>query len=145
MLIEITHFMVRHYGLSLLLIFTLVLLFLEESKNKTGGFRLSLSDATNLINHDHAILVDVRDIEAFGNGHIVNALNFPQAQIMNNLEKLKKYRSKPIILVDDNGRQATSVVNQLLKQGFSKTYYLVGGLQTWLNAGLPLTKLSLKK
>jgi rhodanese-related sulfurtransferase len=145
MLEEILQFMARHWGLSLALVLTLVLLFLEETKNKAGGFRLSLSDTTNLINRDHAVLVDIRDTDPFRGGHIINALNFPHADILNSLEKLKKYKDKPIIVIDDNGRQAAFIANKLIKQGFSKTYCLVGGLQTWLNAGLPLTKVSNKK
>lgn len=142
---EILHFMMRHWGLSLALLLTLILLFFEESKGRAGGFRLSLSDATSLLNHKHAVLIDLRDAITFSNGHIVNALNFPQADIMSSLDKLKKYQDKPIILVDTNGRQAAGIVHQLLKNGFSKPYCLVGGIQTWLNAGLPLIKKEHKK
>jgi len=145
MLEEILQFTAHHWVLCSALVLTLALLYWEETKNKVGGLRLSLSDATNLINHQHAILIDLRDATAFDSGHIVNALNFPQTDIMNSLEKLKKYQNKPIILVDNAGQQANAMANKLLNQGFSKTYCLAGGLRTWLSAGLPLAKGGNKK
>lgn len=140
MLEEILRFLIHHWALSLALILTLTLLFWEETRNKAGGLRISLSDATNLINRNHAVLIDLRDSDTFNSGHVLNALNFPQTDIMHQLEKLKKYRDKPIILLDNTGQHALLIANKLLKQGFNKTYCLAGGLKTWLNAGLPLTK-----
>jgi rhodanese-related sulfurtransferase len=140
MLQQLLQFIGHHWVLSSMLLLTLLLLFWEESKNKSGGSRLSLSDATNLINRQHAVLIDLREAPAFQSGHIVNALNFPQNDIMSRLEKLKKYQDKPLILVDSAGQQAALIGNRLRTQGFNKVYCLAGGLQSWTNAGLPLIK-----
>lgn len=137
---ELLQFIIKHWILSSALLLTLILLFLEESKNKAGGFKLSLQDVTTLINHEQAVLIDLRDNAAFEKGHIVNALNFPQAEIMSKLDKLKKYQNRPVILIDNTGQHANSVVNQLRKQGFAKACALVGGLKTWTDSNLPLTK-----
>lgn len=140
---ELLQFLIKHWILSSTLLLVIILLLEEEFRNKAGGFRLSLSDATQLINKDRAILIDLRDSTAFENGHVVNALNFPQTEIMNKLDKLKKYQDKSLILIDDAGQQARAVGNILRKQGFKKVYSLAGGLKTWTQAGLPLTKTQL--
>lgn len=137
---QLIQFITRHWVLFSALLFILLLLFREESKNKAGGFKLSLQDTTSLINHKHAILIDLRDNAAFESGHIVNAMNFPQADILSKLERLKKYQNKPIILLDSAGQHANLIGGQLRKQGFMQVYCLAGGLQTWTVAGLPLIK-----
>jgi rhodanese-related sulfurtransferase len=140
MLQQILQFITHHWMLFLALVLTLALIFWEESKNKVGGTRLSLLDVTNLINRQHAVLLDLRDEAAFQSGHIVNAQHFPHSMIMTQLDKLKKYQNKPIILIDKIDQQAVLVGNKLRAQGFNKVYCLAGGLQTWTNAGLPLVK-----
>lgn len=140
MLADIFPFILHHWILFLALLITVLLLVWEESKNKVGGLRLSLSDVTHLINHDHAVLIDLRDTAAFNQGHMINALHFPHTEIMQRLDKLKKYQNKPLILIHSTDKHAVLVAHQLQKQGFQKTYCLAGGLPTWLNAGLPLTK-----
>lgn len=136
---QLLQFIIKHWMLSSALVLILILLFWEESKNKVGGFKLSLQDATNLINRERAVLIDLRDNAAFENGHIVNSMSFPQADIMNTVDKLKKYQDKPIILIE-TGQHANLIGNKLRKQGFTKVYCLAGGLQTWTTAGLPLIK-----
>ncbi len=139
---QITHFIVNHWLLSTAFILVLILLLIEELRGKQGGSRLSPTDAIALINNHRAGIVDVRDQEAFNSGHIVNAMHIPQADLMKNLEKLKKYRERerPLILVCNAGHNSQQMVGKLRKQGFGAVYSLAGGLQAWKNASLPLTK-----
>lgn len=140
MLEQLLHFAINHWMLFSALIIVSILLLLEESKGKTGGNRLTAQDATTLINHERATVVDLRDSAAFLEGHVINALNLPLADILTNLAKLKKYQNKPLILMDAAGRQADGVRQKLGKHGFTKVYCLIGGIPTWLKAGLPLVK-----
>lgn len=140
MLEQLTHFVINHWMLVTALIIILVLLLIEESKNRAGGNRLSPQDATRLINHEKAIVVDIRDTQEFAQGHPANALNLPYTDIMNNLVKLKKYKDKPIILIDQQGQRAQLTAHKLQKQGFSRVYSFAGGIPTWTGAGFPLTK-----
>lgn len=140
MLEQLVHFIANHWLLSSALVIVLILLLLEEKKSKAGGNRLSPQDATTLINRERAVVIDLRDTAAYEGGHVVNALNFPESNILNNLAKLKKYLEKPVILMDAAGNHAGTTGYKLEKQGFKKIYCLAGGIHAWTKAGLPLTK-----
>ena len=105
-----------------------------------GLTKLSPMDATQLINREDAVVVDVRPDGEFNQGHIVNALNIPQKSIQEQLTKLNKYRNRPIIMACRNGQAASSVGSTLRKNGFEQVYNLAGGLVAWEGANLPLVK-----
>ncbi len=105
-----------------------------------GLKKLSPMDATQLINHEDAVVLDVRSDGEFKQGHIINAVNIPQKTLEEQLSKLEKYRDRPIITACRNGQIALGVGNRLRKQGFEKVYNLAGGLMAWEGANLPLVK-----
>lgn len=105
-----------------------------------GLKKLSPMDATQLINREDAVVLDVRSDGEFNQGHIVNAVNIPQKTVAEQLSKLEKYRSRPIITACRNGQSAAGVGNTLRKNGFEQVYNLAGGLLAWEGANLPLVK-----
>jgi rhodanese-related sulfurtransferase len=135
---QLFEFIVRHWMLCAALVLLVILLLVEELKNKRGGNRLSPQTMTHLINRERAVVIDLRAKDAFNQGHIVNAINIPQAELLNNPDKIKKYQDKPVILICDLGQGSTTVAPQLRKKGYNKVFILAGGLQAWKNAGLPL-------
>lgn len=137
---QLIHFIANHWLLSCALIVVLILLFIEELRGRHSASHVTEADAIKLINQQRAGVVDIRDKEAFDSGHIVNALHIPQADLMNNLDKIKKYREKPLLLVCNSGHNSQTMAAKLRKQGFTTVYSLAGGLQAWKAAGLPLVK-----
>ncbi|MFT3741420.1 MAG: rhodanese-like domain-containing protein [Gammaproteobacteria bacterium] len=135
---QLTQFIAHHWMLVVALIIVLVLLLTEELRHKRGGRRISASDAVQLINREKACVLDIRDRTAYDKGHIVNAIHIPQADVLGDLEKIKKYRDKPLILVCNMGQNSIVVQGKLQKQGFNQVFVLAGGLQAWKNADLPL-------
>ncbi len=95
--------------------------------------------ATSLINREEAVVLDVRPMDDFNHGHIVNAINIPASSMKNQLNQLKKYRNKPIIVTCRSGAQSGSICKQLRKEGFERVYNLHGGLLAWQNANQPLS------
>lgn len=118
------------------LLIVLALVFWRE--RAAGAFRVDPSTATRLINKDQAVVIDLRDNNAFGQGHIVGAKNIPHTRLAQDTKELAKYKEKPIILVCDMGRTSPASGTLLRKQGFTKVYLLTGGVQGWRSAGLPL-------
>ena len=104
------------------------------------GERLSPSDATRLISHEDAVILDVRSDHEFDMGHIVNAVHLPMDQLESSLRKLEKYRSRPIIATCQNGQRAAAAVKTLKAHGFDRLYSLNGGVNAWANASLPLSR-----
>jgi len=100
-----------------------------------GGQALSPTEAVQLINRNNARLIDIRSPERFAAQHITQARNIPADQLIPQTERWAK--DTPLILVCDTGRSTTGPATQLRKQGFSSVYTLTGGLNAWVQAGLP--------
>lgn len=105
-----------------------------------GLKRLSPADATRLINHEDAVVLDVRSDGEFGQGHILNAVHIPEGSLSEQLERLRKFKERPIITACRTGQLSVRAGNVLRKNGFENVYNLAGGLAAWEGANLPLTK-----
>lgn len=104
-----------------------------------GASRVDPQQATRLMNKEQALVIDLRDNNAFSQGHIVGAKNIPHTRLSQEIADLAKYKSKPVILICDLGRNSASSGTLMRKQGFEKVVMLSGGIQAWRAAGLPLT------
>ena len=114
------------------------MMLLFPSLSKRGGQFLSPSQATQKINHQNAILIDIRTTDSYKTSHIAQSRHIAAADLVTKTDKIAK--DKPIILVCDSGRNASKHVATLRKQGFSDVAVLEGGLTAWAQAGLPLKK-----
>ncbi len=95
---------------------------------------------TAMINHDNAVVLDVRSIAEFNKGHVVNAVNIPLNGLAKQLQQLEKYKDRPIIVACRSGSRSATAAKMLMKQGFSRVHNLRGGMMAWENAGLPLKR-----
>jgi rhodanese-related sulfurtransferase len=102
--------------------------------------KLSATDTTRLINQEDAVVLDVRGDGEYRDGHIINAVHIPMTTLKDQLEKLEKYRERPIITVCRTGQQSATACNTLIKGGYQNVYNLQGGILAWENANLPLSK-----
>lgn len=98
--------------------------------------------ATALINHEDAVVLDVRSMAEYKQGHIVNAINIPLNGLGNNLKQLEKHRNKPIVAVCHSGSRSGSACGVLRKHGFENVKNLRGGMLAWQNANLPVRRKS---
>jgi len=96
--------------------------------------------ATEMINHQQAVVVDVRPSADFHKGHIINAISIPGNGFASQITTLNKHKERPIIVACRSGAQSSAACNQLKKAGFEQVYNLKGGLLAWQNANLPLTR-----
>lgn len=96
--------------------------------------------ATALINHEDAVVLDVRSIAEFKQGHIVNAVNVPLNGLGSNLKQLDKHRGKPIVAVCRSGSRSGAACKTLRKNGFDNVKNLRGGMMAWESANLPVKR-----
>ena len=96
--------------------------------------------ATAMINHDDAIVLDVRSMAEFKDGHIVNAINIPLNGLGSNVKQIEKHRDKPIVTVCRSGSRSGSACAILRKHGFENVKNLRGGMLAWENASLPVKR-----
>lgn len=98
--------------------------------------------ATNLINQQDAVVVDVRPHDAFRSGHITGSFNITPSEIAaNNIGALEKHKKQPIIVVCANGTApARDSAASLTKLGFEQVYMLKDGIMGWNADNLPLVR-----
>jgi len=106
-------------------------------RRSTGGPWVSVAQATQLINRDDALVLDVRDPGEYQAGHILGAKNTPLDRLDGN--ELKR-RDKPVILCCERGDRVPKAAALLKKQGFDKAVCLTGGIGAWKQAGMPVEK-----
>ena len=106
-----------------------------------AGAGVSTAQATQLINREDALVLDVRDPGEYGAGHILGAKNLPLSRIdAGGSEIAAKRKDKPVIVYCDTGNRAAKAASALRSQGFAKVVLLSGGLGAWQQAGLPVEK-----
>jgi rhodanese-related sulfurtransferase len=106
-------------------------------QSKRAGASITCTQAVQMLNHQHAITIDIRPTEAFHSGHILHARSIPAAEIEKKAANLPK--NKPLIVVCDFGRAAGSAAVRLRALGFTEVSVLGGGMRAWSAAGMPVT------
>lgn len=138
---RLLEFAANHWGLTLALLGVLAALGGTFVYPRIQGIRrVTPLDATQMINREEALVLDVRLEAEFKEGHILNSLHMPMKYLSEQTRKLDKHRSRPIITVCRTGQQSAGASAMLRKRGFERVYNLSGGILAWQNASLPLTK-----
>lgn len=104
------------------------------------GQKVSLLQATQLINQGKTVVLDVRDPAQFAAGHLRDAKNIPLKELPNRMSELEKFKSKSVIVICQSGMQSAKATTQLKKAGFNEVVSLNGGLAAWQAQGLPVAK-----
>ncbi len=132
-------FVINHWALFLALAVVSVLLAANLLSETLLGFKsVAPQAATQLINREGAVVLDVREEADFNAGHIVNAIHIPLAGLEARLRELDSMRESPFIVTCQAGQLSARAGDILRKHGFTKVYKLGGGLMAWKDAKLPL-------
>src|SRR5262245_26054706 len=110
------------------------------ARRGAGGPWVSTLEATQLMNREDALVIDVRDTDAYAKGHILGAKSIPLADLARRAADLEKHKSKPVIISDQSGDRAAGAASTLRQSGFSRVHPLNGGFAAWQQAGLPVEK-----
>ncbi|MEX2353299.1 MAG: rhodanese-like domain-containing protein [Gammaproteobacteria bacterium] len=105
-----------------------------------GINQLEPGELTRRINHEHAVVIDVRSAEDYQAGHIMDAVNIPEGELQNRKKEIEKYRKKPVVVYCQNGTTSNRAVRLLKADGFPDVSGLKGGLMSWQKAGMPLSR-----
>ena len=86
-----------------------------------------------------ALVLDVREREAFAAGHIPGALNLPRGQLEWLVDRQLPDPNRRILVCCGNGEMATLAAATLRELGFARADVLRGGLAAWQDKGFPLS------
>ncbi|TVP91439.1 MAG: rhodanese-like domain-containing protein [Pseudomonadaceae bacterium] len=135
---QLMEFISNHYLLTTAFLAVLVLLIITEGRK--AGLVVGPQQATQLINKENALIVDVRSKKDFAAGHIVDSRNIPADQLAKRMSELEKHKDQPILLVCANGQHAGPCAKQLKAAGYNKVNRLSGGVNGWRADNLPVVK-----
>ncbi|OGT72056.1 MAG: hypothetical protein A3I78_08890 [Gammaproteobacteria bacterium RIFCSPLOWO2_02_FULL_56_15] len=137
---HIPEFISNHILLVSMLAGVAALLIWNVMKDSFSGIpQVSPAEMTRLINHEDALVLDVRSTGEFSNGHVLNAINIPAADLEVRGKELVKYHDSTVV-VCNSGVTSAKTIQVLKAAGLDKVYNLKGGLYAWQNAGLPLSR-----
>lgn len=105
-----------------------------------SGAKVSLLQATQLMNQSRCAILDVRESTEFATGYIKNAKNIPVSELAQRLSELEKQKAHTVLTVCANGTRSARASAILTRAGFANVVSIDGGMSAWQAQGLPLTK-----
>ena len=138
---RLPEFIANHLWLVSLFVAILALLLWNIFGSAMSGLvQVGPAEVTRMLNHEKALLLDLRANADYSAGHILSARNIPVAELENRQKELQKHKSAPIILCCNRDADGVRAGRVLKIAGFEKIYSLKGGLEAWRNANLPLAR-----
>jgi rhodanese-related sulfurtransferase len=138
---KIPEFVMNHPGLFVALAIILGVMMAGPLLARIQGLNpIGPNQALSLMNHQDAVVLDVREDKEYEQGHILGSKHLPLSQLEDALKTLKADKDKPVIVVCNSGARSKSVCSALSKQEYQSVHNLTGGIMAWKSANLPLTR-----
>jgi rhodanese-related sulfurtransferase len=138
---QIMEFAGNHTMLVAAFVIVLAMLIGNEISRLTRGFRdISPTDVTRLMNHETAVLLDIRTSAENREGHIINSKHIPTSELPTRISELDKHKQDHIVAYCRSGNRSVAACKILKKNGFENVHNLGGGIMAWESANLPVTK-----
>ncbi len=120
--------------------FDLQAYFNDYLTNLPGNFNaIRIADVEAAVaSEDAPLLVDVRMVDEYTEGHIEGAINIPLNELTAHLDQLPDLEANMIVYCGTGHRSAIATAGLNLL-GYSNAVSMLGGTGAWANADLPLT------
>lgn len=103
----------------------------EVKEVKKAEYKKITSDeAKNIMLTEKPIVVDVRSLEEYNEGHIPNAISVPLETIENEAETKLKNKDDLILVYCRSGRRSREAALRLIEKGYTNVIDF-GGIQDW--------------
>jgi thioredoxin 1 len=124
----------------IVLVMSLLAIVLHSCGQQAEVKHLSALEFQKLITDSSGILLDVRTIQEFNNGHLQSAgqLNFYEQDFGNRLLMLPK--DEAIFLYCNTGYRSAIAARFLVQQGYTRVYNMQRGIMEWNYNRLPVAR-----
>ena len=104
----------------------------KEVKNekKAEYKKITSDEAKNIMLTEKPIVVDVRSLEEYNEGHIPNAISVPLETIENEAATKLKNKDDLILVYCRSGRRSREAALRLIEKGYTNVIDF-GGIQDW--------------
>jgi rhodanese-related sulfurtransferase len=138
---QLLEFTSNHLFLVGTFIAILVFLVFGEFKRLTRCYKeLSPNEAVMMMNHDEALLLDVREANEVAQGKIKGCKHIPLSSFKQRMNELEEDKGRKIIIYCRSGNRSGQASAMLCKQQYAEVYNLKGGVMAWQSDNLPLVK-----
>ena len=100
---------------------------LNRSLDKT---EINIEELKKLVSKD-AILIDVRSLQEFNEGHLENAISIPEFELRSRALQELKDKDETIIVYCTTGVRSKRAKKELMKMGYKNVYNLYNGTQNY--------------
>ncbi len=91
-------------------------------------------------NDKQVVVLDVRTVAEFAEGHIPSAVNIPHKELEARLAELSGVKNTQVIIYCRSGRRAEVARKVLEQNGFNQLDHLSGDFNEWSSNNLPINK-----
>jgi len=134
-------FIQNNLGLMALIVVSGLMIFWPMVNRRISGIKeVGILEATQLINHHDALVLDVREEQEYSGGRVPHSKHIPLRQLSSRLHELEKFKNKPIIAICRSGSRSGHGCSVLRKNGFEQVYNLNGGMASWQQANMPVER-----
>lgn len=102
-----------------------------------GGLAAVDSDEADRLFREGAVLVDVREIGEWKQGHVPGSINIPLGELPKRLGELDHNATTLVICL--SGSRSAAAARMLTAQGIKEVYNVSGGTSRWRRRGLPFS------
>ena len=100
---------------------------------------VSIQEAIELMEQkSDLVILDVRTVAEFEDGHIEGAINVPVDELANRLDELSK--DDELLVYCRTGNRSGSAVSILSDAGYTKIYHMHEGISVWIQQGHPVVQ-----
>lgn len=123
-----------------LMTITLLIVKTEVGVRMSNILQLNVNEAVRLMNDDDVIILDVRESSEYSSGHLRDSIHIPISALSKRVSELEKFKNKKILAYCRSGARSNTACRTLNKLGFENVSNLAGGILSWTNANLPVSK-----
>ncbi|MCL2401908.1 MAG: rhodanese-like domain-containing protein [Oscillospiraceae bacterium] len=102
----------------------------DEPAETSAPMRISHAEALEMIEQGDVIILDVRSLSEFMEGHIENAVSLPLEQIGNYAESAIPDKDQTILVYCRSGNRSRTASYELIALGYTRVYDF-GGINGW--------------
>ncbi|HIH2762385.1 MAG TPA: rhodanese-like domain-containing protein [Candidatus Azoamicus sp. MARI] len=117
------------------------LIFYEFFYSRKFKNAIQVIDILKYVNHDRAVIFDLRSDIEYKKCHILDSINLPIDKLYSSSFLIKKYKNRKIILIFNSNKESIKVIKHFKLFINYDVFYLDGGFNSWLKENMPTTTL----
>ena len=105
---------------------------IKDGAEKVGEYvKIAIDDVKKLVDDgEDFMLLDLRDEDAYGKGHIKGAVLMPSDELEERAERELTDKDKKIVVYDEDGSRSKDAAQKLIDMGYTNVHDM-GGISQW--------------